>query len=315
MSDLPVSSNQRAVQLVALDVLRRHPGERLPTSLQYQELLGVGSGTVQKALRLLEGTGAAEFRSHGHQGTFAVRRHFGQLWAIAELGVIRGAMPLPDSREGAGLATGLREQADLLRMPLQLRFMHGSTHRLRAILEDRVDFAILSAGAALSARTAFAEERWVEEDLGPHSYYSEGSLILIIRPGLGRSARKSIRTVGVDHDSHDHTQLTSAEFPGANGYRYQEVAYPDLLAAVAERRVDAAVWHRTTIPVPLGLLGVAWRHLERPAAVACSETLSPAVMLAPRRRPEIQVLLQQFDGDRIRATQQRVVTGEVPPVF
>src|ERR1700690_4231516 len=112
MFGLASSSNQGAVGLLARDILRRAVGDRLPTSMQYQELLNVGSGTVQKGLRVLESAGATELRARGHQGTFIVARHVGRLWAIAGLGPVTGAMPLPDSPEGSGLAAGLREQFD-----------------------------------------------------------------------------------------------------------------------------------------------------------------------------------------------------------
>ena len=48
------SKNLLAAQRIAADLLGRGVGERAPTALRYQELLGVGSGTVQKALKDLE---------------------------------------------------------------------------------------------------------------------------------------------------------------------------------------------------------------------------------------------------------------------
>jgi hypothetical protein len=313
--DLALSSNQRATQMVARDVLCHDLGERLPTLLQYQEQLEVGSGTVQKALRVLEGAGAATFRSRGHQGTFIAARHLGRLWAIAGLGVVTVAMPLPDSPEGSGLAAGLREEFDLLGIPLQMRFMHGSGQRLSALGEGRADFAVLSAGAAASARQEASAERWIERDLGAHSYYSEGSLVVLMRPGLSEEDGEAARTIGIDRDSYDHARLTLGEFPDSGAHRYEEHAYPRLPAAVAGRQIDAAVWHRTALPIPLELLGVTWRPLERREAVEASEALSRAVVLADRTRPEVEALLGQLDVERIKGVQGRVLRGEIPPVF
>ena len=68
-ADVGVSRNLMTVQLVARDLLTRGPGDRIPTALQYQHLTGVGSGTVQKALRTLQSTGAVSLRSRGrHPG-------------------------------------------------------------------------------------------------------------------------------------------------------------------------------------------------------------------------------------------------------
>lgn len=312
--DLSLSSNQRAAQLLARDLICRDIGERLPTLLQHQERWGVGSGTVQKALRVLEGSGAARFVSHGHQGTFLGARHLGRLWAIAGLGVVSGAMPLPDSPEGAGLAAGLREEFDRLRIPLQMRYMHGSGRRLDAVVRGGADFALLSAGAAADA-VAGEGELWTERDLGDHSYYSEGSLVVLIRPGLDPGERDAVRRVGIDRDSYDHARLTATEFPEGGGFQYEEHDYPRLPAALVGRRVDAAVWHRTALPVPLELLGVGWRPLARRAALEASRHLSRAVALGRRGRPEIEALLRHLDAGRIAAAQADVVSGEVPPVF
>jgi len=313
--DLSPSSNQRATQLLARDVLCRDLGERLPTLLQYQEQLEVGSGTVQKALRVLEGAGAASFSSHGHQGTFVSGRHLGRLWAIAGLGAVTAAMPLPNSPEGSGLAAGLRKEFDRLGIPLQMRFMHGSGQRVGALEEGRADFAVLSAGAAASARQEARADDWIECDLGAHSYYGQGSLVVLMRPGLDVGDGEAISTVGIDRESYDHARLTLAEFPGSGALRYEEHPYPRLPAAVAGREIDAAVWHRTALPVPLELLGVTWRPLERPEAVEASESLSRAVAMAVHARAEVAALLRHLDAGRIQDVQGRVMRGEIPLVF
>jgi hypothetical protein len=74
------SKNLRAIQLLARDLLTRVPGERIPTAIQYQQMTGAGSGTVQKAL------------------------------ALASVGAPTAVLPLPTSPELMGLATALREE-------------------------------------------------------------------------------------------------------------------------------------------------------------------------------------------------------------
>ena len=314
--DLSLPSNQRATQLLARDVLCLDVGDRLPTSLQYQEQLGVGSGTVQKALRILEGSRAAGFTSRGHQGTFVARRHLGRLWAIAGLGAVTGAMPLPDSREGAGLAAGLRNEFDLLAIPLQMRYMHGSAARLEAVRKGRADFAVLSAAASVSAREGAGAGRWIERDLGPCSYYSEDSLGVLTRPGLRDKGGTATWRVGIDRDSYDHMHLTLAEFPPEVGrYEYKTQDYQRLPAAVAGRVIDTAVWHRITLPIPLELLGVTWRALVNPRAIDMKDAVSRAVVLARCDRREIEALLRRLDVERIRESEDEVVRGEAPPVF
>ena len=312
--DVALSSNQRAVQVLARDVLGHVVGDRLPTSLQWQELLGVGSGTVQKGLRVLESAGAVTLRARGHQGTFIVARHVGRLWAIGGLGHVTGALPLPGSPEGSGLAAGLRAQFGGLGIPLQMLYMHGASRRVRVVEEGQADFAVLSKGAAEHARAGSTGRDWTELDLWPHSYYSDGSMVVLAHPMPPGSAG-GVHRIGIDRDSFDHTQLTLAEFPAADGYEFQAMDYPHIPAAVALGKIDAAVWHRTSLPIPLELIKVTVRSLERPDAIETCETLSRAILLARCDRPEVEVALRELDVDMIRDTQARVLRNEILPVF
>ena len=313
--ELSLTSNQRAIQLLARDVLCRDVGDRLPTSAQYREQFGVGSGTVQKALRILEDAGAAAFTSRGHQGTFVVGRHIGRLWAMGELGVVTAAMPLPDSPEGAGLGAALRDEFDRLGIPLQMRYMYGSGKRLDAVSAGRADFAVLSAGAAANARSSWRGGNWIERDLGPYSYYREGSLVVLERPGLCEGDGEGVRTIGISRDSYDQSRLTLAEFPESGDYRYEEHECLQIPAAVAGGLIDTAVWHRITLPIPLEMLGVTSRPLARPDAVAAIDVLSRGVALAAGASPQIEALVLRLDVERIKDVQGRVIRGEMPPVF
>ena len=73
--------------------------------------------------------------------------------------------------------------------------------------------------------------------------------------------------------------------------------------------------HRTTLPIPLELLGVTWRPLAQGGAVEVGEAVSRAVALAANPRPEIVALLRRLDVAAIRDVQDRVVRGEIPLVF
>lgn len=315
MLDISFSKNQRTVQLLARDVLQREVGERLPTSLQYQEILGVGSGTVQKGLRVLESAGAIKLRARGAQGTFLLERRVGPLWAIAGLGHVTGTAPLPDSGESAGLASGLRNEFDELGIPLQMLYMHGSSNRLRTVAEGRADFAILSRGAGERAQLEGVGGRWTELDFGAYSYYSYGSIVVLVRPQLDASNPSAARTFGIDRDSYDHTRLTFAEFPESSERRYETYDYPHIPAAVAEGRIDAAVWHRTAMAIPLELVGIQVRPLQTPAALEVCEALGRALLLAPREKPELEAVLRSLDVARVRQAQEGVMRNEIAPVY
>ena len=64
---LKVTSFQKALTAVCLDILQAGIGGRLTPSIQIQEKLEVGSGTVQKALQELIYNGGVVLRVKGHQ--------------------------------------------------------------------------------------------------------------------------------------------------------------------------------------------------------------------------------------------------------
>lgn len=317
------SKNALASRQIAADLLGRSEGERLPTALRYQELLGVGSGTVQKALKELASVGAVRTRARGHQGTYIVELLADKLWAIAGLGPVTGVMPLPNSTEWAGLATGLRSEFRRLGIPLQALYVHGSYRRATLVSEGKADFAVLSEEAAKHASSD--GERWTTLDLGPRTYYSDGSLVVLLRPGLEdtvdathnrtEGAVGGIRRVGIDPDSYDHTRLTRAEFPEDLGFAYTDCAYPHIPAAVAEGKVDAAVWNRTMLAIPLELVGVAIRPLRQVDSVAMFGPLSQAVLLSNGARSEVTVILRRLDTQAIRKVQDKVLTQEILPMY
>ena len=318
------SKNLLAAQRIAADLLGRGVGERAPTALRYQELLGVGSGTVQKALKDLESVGAVRTRARGHQGTYIVDLHADKLWAIAGLGPVTGVMPLPNSTEWAGLATGLRSEFERLGIPLQALYVHGSYRRADLVAAGKADFAVLSAEAAKHASSGGAG--WITLDFGPRTYYSDGSLVVLLRPGLeagsdgsthagSEEATEGIRRVGIDPGSYDHTRLTEAEFPEESGFEYADCAYPHIPAAVAGGKVDAAVWNRTMLAIPLELVGVAVRPLGRSESVALARALGHAVLLSKGARPEVASILRRVDSEAVREVQDKVLSQEILPMY
>lgn len=314
------SKNALTSQRIAADLLGRSVGERLPTALWYQKLLGVGSGTVQRALKDLASTGAVTTQARGHRGTYIVELRTDKLWALADLGPVTGVMPLPNSTEWAGLATALRSEFGRLGIPLQALYVHGSYRRAALVDEGEADFAVLSAEAA--RHTSSGEGGWIVLDFGPQTYYSDGSLVVLLRPGLkkadgaGKEEQiRGIRRVGIDPGSYDHTRLTRAEFPEQTGFGYADCAYPHVPAAVAEGRVDAAVWNRTMLTIPLELVGVAARQLRRPESIALSRSLSHAVLLGNGAHPEVDSILRRLDQEAVRETQGKVVAREILPMY
>lgn len=68
-----------AIGQLALDLLSRNAGERIPTVSEYQEKFGVSRGTIQNAFKHLKDNGAITIRYHGHMGAYIETIHYGML--------------------------------------------------------------------------------------------------------------------------------------------------------------------------------------------------------------------------------------------
>jgi hypothetical protein len=313
-ADMGVSRNLIAVQLLAKDLLTRVQGERVPTALQYQQLTGVGSGTVQKALRTLQSSGAVSLRARGHAGTLLVRMNLPKLWALAALGAPTGVLPIPTSPELMGLAQALRLELRRLGIPYQALYTYGSSRRLALVEAGEADFTVLSAAAADEV-VAKSDGAWFSSQLSPYSYYYEQSQVVLVRPGIDPFDRSAIGRVGVDRSSHDQTLLTEAEFPMSDGYEYVDFNYTYMPGEIATGRLDAMVWHRSVLAIPLEAAGIMSRPLQEPQAIRLVQQMNTAALVAKSTRPELQRLFALLDRTSLASTQRELSTEKIPPFY
>lgn len=309
-----MSKNLMAVQLVAKDLLTRAQGERIPTALQYQQLTGVGSGTVQKALRILQSTGAVSLRSRGHAGTLLVRADLPKLWALAVLGAPTAVLPVPTSPELMGLARALRLELRRLGIPFQALYTYGSSRRLALVEDGEADFTALSATAAEEV-VAKSGGEWFASALSPNSYYYPRSWVVITRRGVDPRDRGAVRRVGIDRNSHDQTALTEAEFPASGGFRHIDGNYTYMPAKVAAGKLDAMVWHKSVLAIPLETAGISSRPLQTPQAVRLVRQMATAMLVAKSTRPELQRMFELLDRASLSAIQRELRPGEIPPFY
>ncbi|MFK8849352.1 GntR family transcriptional regulator YhfZ [Streptomyces sp. Ac-502] len=237
-----------ARRLSALLINRPTEGDaaRLPRVRDLAAELGVGNGTVQAALQLLEESGAIETVARGHLGTFLVRADRGILWRLAGLGTVLAAMPLPHSRRHEGLATGLRTAFEEAGAPFAITFMRGAASRVSALLDGKVDLAVLSR---------FAADRLMEQhpvdliaDLGPATYV--GAHGLLLRRGVQLDT-DGLR-VAVDPASEGQRALAERAFAGREDVTWLESSFIRLHDLFAHDRADATVWSLDEVQGQLG---------------------------------------------------------------
>ncbi|GGT30507.1 GntR family transcriptional regulator YhfZ [Streptomyces purpureus] len=304
-----LTRNGLVAQRLAALLLLHEPGVRLPRVRDFAVTLGVGNGTAQAALRLLEETGAIGTTARGHLGTFLIRSDRAALWRLSGLGTLLAAMPLPYSRRYEGLATGLRAAFDRAGTPFAITFMRGATARVRALLDGKADLVVLSRLAA----DRYLAEHPVElvADLGPGTYV--GAHGVLVRQGADLGA-PGLR-VAVDRTSEDQCLLAERAFAGRTDIEWVEGSYMQLGGLFAQKRADATVWN---LDEPKGWLGAAVD--VHPFGDAITQELaahnSSAAVIGRRDCPHaLAAVRAALDLRTVTALQDEVVRGERIPSY
>lgn len=299
-----MSKTDLARKGVAEAFLASTVGAQVPTTPALAERIGVSLGTVHAAIASLEQDGLVSTTAHGGKGRRLVDRDVLGLWATSGRGALTGVLPLPESREMAGLATALMAAADDHAISVQLLFRQGGHNRLDALDTGRVDFVVTS-GSLARARSSTTECLL----LHPHSYYEAGALV-VITPRVG--GHEPPRTVAADPASADHYAMTVQEFPDVP---IVEKPYMFIPAAVANGEVDAAVWHRTTPSPVMIATGLSVSPLSRPALSDLEEVNRAAIVWRKADAAAGQVLRVLYLPDKIESVQREVLEGRAVPHF
>lgn len=297
-------------RILARRLIGMEAGERVPGVAELAREHGVGHGTVQEALRLLEESGAVRMRRRGAQGTILEEVRDDVLWFVANVGYFVGSLPLPYSRRYEGLATGLYTLFAAAGIPASLSYVRGGIRRLETLVRGGVNFSITS----LFTVRAFLEENpgalEVVMELGPGSYVSEHRIILAdpekegIEPGM---------RVGIDRDSADQARITEMEVAHVGGeVRLLPMTYTQVLRELEAGRLDAAVWNAEDVNgsrfnvVPL----------SSPEAKRLSGTNTVAAV-SVRAGDEFSARLieKKLDRERLLEIQRAVLEGSELPRY
>ncbi|MFF1419493.1 GntR family transcriptional regulator YhfZ [Streptomyces sp. NPDC058280] len=304
-----LTRNGLAARQLAVLLLNHEPDTRLPRVRDFAMELGVGNGTVQAALQLLEKAEAIETTARGHLGTFLVRSDRSILWRLSGLGTLLAAMPLPYSRRYEGLATGLRSAFEEAGAPFAITFMRGAGARTTALIEGKVDLVVLSR---------FAADRLVGEhpvelvaDLGPATYVGAHGLLLrhgadLDTPGL---------RVAVDHASEDQRMLAERVFAGRGDIEWVEASYMQLPELLEQDRADATVWNLDEVQGRLGP-GVDVRPLGDEVTRDLSLRNSSAAIIGRTEGAKaLGAVRDSLDLSVITTVQTEVLRGERMPSY
>lgn len=294
----------RLLRLLAMELLLREPGQKLPTVSELASKFDVGHGTIQRALAALETMGAVRLEARGHLGTYVLERDVRRLWEAAGTPVLLGGFPLPVRPQIRALATAVLRELRRLGAPTEVVYVSGSRKRLGQLRMGRMDFVVVSRFAA---ERAWENQRDVVivQSFGPNTYQDLSGLRLA-------HLRLPPRRVGVDRRSCEHYWRTVEVFPGCEEL-FVDVPYLAIPEALVRGEVDAALWDVNA--------GLSFEWPERvifetvpssPIDAALSEA---CVVVLGENTGICQLLAAQVDAGRVRAAFDAVMLGsELPRV-
>lgn len=297
-SKILVSGERRAVRELARQALATSVGEKLPTATDLQESANVGSGTVQKAFQILEDLGALRTRARGHMGRFLEEKDLAQLWGLSDFPEIRAILTPPGSPETYGLSEGLRLEFAKIGLPLDIEFVVGARERAEKAIKSPFSLAFVSKGASTALEAL--PQIWGRVMLGPGSYYSKDSIVVLSKPNVDLNSKKI--KIGVDRRSHDHKLLTIHRFGELKGLNLVDVGFPDVPAALLRGDIDAGVWHRMLLIITPELAGLRVSPLAKDSAKLMSE-LGPAVALFDGASSVMKSVVEAISWDSVVKSQ------------
>lgn len=293
---LKATSFQKALTAVCLDILQAGIGGRLTPSIQIQERLEVGSGTVQKALQELSDNGGVVLRVKGHQGTLVLDYNPAILWKSAQLEPLRISLTPPGAQELGALSMSLRNQFRKFGLGMELDYIRGAQNRLDTLSNDLHSAALISIGAAKS-RNLLNNKNYSILDFGPESYYQRNSLVVLSSSKI--SNPKKLR-VALDKTSYDHETLTLNEFENKAGVEYVNCPFPEVPSAILEGRADTGIWHRVQAVISPELAGLKVSQLGSGSLGYDKTSISNAVLIWPSSLKEISALLGMIEIKEIK---------------
>jgi hypothetical protein len=296
-----LTSFQKALTAVSLDILHAGIGGRLTPSIQLQEKLEVGSGTVQKALQEISESGGVVLRVKGHQGTLVVDFNPAILWKIAQLEPLRISLTPPGAKELGALSFGIKNQLRKEGIGIEFDFVLGAQKRLDTLSKTSYNSALISRGAAKS-RNLLDNQNYSILDFGPQSYYQLGSLVMLTSPKIPNL--NQLR-VALDKNSYDHETLTLNSFRNQKGVEYVDCPFTEVPSVILEGKADTGIWHRVESVISPEQAGLKVSQIDISSLEDEEASISNAVLIWPSSLKEITALLGMIDVQDLRQDLQK----------
>lgn len=293
-----------AVGSLAMSLLSKQAGERVPTIAEYQEEFKVSRGTIQNALQYLKESGAVTITSHGHLGSFIETIDYGKLQSHCMRKDLLGIMPLPYSLKYEGFATAMYEE--LSRFNFNMAYARGAVGRINLVETGTYQFAVCSQYAA---EEAISEDKDIEIVLnfGPHSFLSRH--VLLLRDKTKDGIEDGMR-VAFDSDSLDQSKLTK-ELTAGKKVKLVDLRIQNTLTALRENKIDAGIWNYDAIEKNQEEFKVVFLEQTKE-----TELISTAVIVIKKNNQALkELLLSAVDNNRVLQTVEAIMEGRKKPNY
>lgn len=224
------------ISMLALNLMSKNAGDRIPSISVYQEEFGVSRGTIQNAFNYLKEIEAIQLKHQGHLGTYIEGIDYIKLQENCMHREMLGIMPLPYSITYEGFATAIYEE--LKQLNFNMAYARGAVGRIRLVETGAYHFAICSQYAAEYAIKNNSDIE-VLFNFGSGSFLSQH--VLLLRHKEQDGICDGMR-VAYDSDSLDQSKITKNITKGKK-VKLVEIRTQNTVTALVDGIIDAGVWN------------------------------------------------------------------------
>ena len=298
------NKNGLAIMKLAGELLRFHSGDRLPNVVDLAKRYNLSVGTTQYGLNFLKEKEVVGLISRGHLGTFIEFIKYEPLQEYAGISYRGCVMPLPYTLRYEGLASAFSELGNESGK-FSVAFMNGSGRRVKALLHNRYDCALLSRKAS---ETYCAEGMPLEIAMafGPGTFLEKHVLVYRTKHV------EDIRTLGLDPESLDQVILLKQFLENHPRITVVNQRYTRIVNKLESGDVDATLW--TVDYIKEHHLDLKYVSINLP--LADSDAMSEAVLVVRSGdTATTNYLKHHFIKEKVLEMQDSVLSGERIPEY
>lgn len=287
---------------IARDLIKLNINDRVKSTKEYKEELGLSIGTIHKAFEILEETKTIKLQKKGVLGKFLIDKNQKLLIEKAELKNIVGVMPLPYTKRYEGLATAIKELFNKKGISFYFAYMQGSRIRTKMLKKGIYDFAIMSQLAY-----SFQRDEEVKKilSLGSNSYVSDHVLL-----SLKNLKRKEIYKIGIDRNSEDQYYFSTKYFHNKK-CKYVEINSDNIINHLRNGDIDKAILSIDELEEN-NIHDIVIEQIDIPEKKSANE----AVIIIKNDNELLETLIKEIlDIKIIKEIQKKVLKKEMTPRY